>query len=303
MSNAKTLTFYFEPDMRERAKTGQINFVNRIVTAFDSCGYQCLFKGNSEVEVLQSANDPGYSLFFMESPFHDRALTMRLSYFYPFWQIESSAKRWEWAVARANFQPETVDANEAEQFTAYWRKRLFGDATTRNGGYVFIPLQGRLLERRSFQATSPIEMIKATLAHEPDRPVHATLHPKEKYTDEERDRLSDLVGQYPHLTVSNADAVPLVRDCDYVVTQNSGVAMTGYFHQKPVVLFGKVDFHHIAAKVFDSGENGAFDRVGQMQPDYSRYLFWFLQKMAINAGRPDAEDKILAAVRARGWDV
>ena len=228
---------------------------------------------------------------------------MRLSYFYPFWQIESSAKRWEWAVARAQFEPKSVDGKEAEKFTAYWRKRLFGDTSTPNGGYVFIPLQGRLLAKRSFQAASPIEMIEATLVHEPNKPVHATLHPKEKYTDEERDRLSDLANRNPRLTVSSADALPLVRDCAYIVTQNSGVAMTGYFHAKPVVLFGKVDFHHIAANVFDSGENGAFSHVGQMKPDYSRYLFWFLQKMAINAGRGDAEDKILAAVRARGWDV
>ena len=303
MSDAKTLTFYLEPEMREQAETGQMNFVNRIVAAFESCGYQCLFRGNSDVEVLQSAREPGYSLFFMGPPFHERALTMRLSYFYPFWQIENSAKRWEWAVARAQFRPEVVDGEEAEKFAARWRKRLFGDATTSNGGYVFIPLQGRLLAKRSFQAASPIEMIEAVLAHEPNKPVHATLHPKEKYTDEEHDRLNDLANRYPCLTVSNADAAPLVRNCDYLVTQNSGVAMTGYFHEKPVILFGRVDFHHIAAKVFDLGVGGAFERVRLMQPDYSRYLFWFLQTMAINAGRGDAEDKILAAVRARGWDV
>ncbi|MBV1866426.1 MAG: hypothetical protein KUG69_00755 [Marinosulfonomonas sp.] len=303
MSDAKTLTFYLEPDMRKRAETGQINFVNRIKAAFASCGYQCLFKENSEIELLQSANDPGYSLFFMEQPFHPRALTMRLSYFYPFWQIESTAKRWEWAVARAQFRPEAVDGGAAEKFTASWRKRLYGEVTTSKGGYVFIPLQGRLLAKRSFQAASPIEMIEATLANEPDKPVHATLHPKEKYTDKEREALNDLTSRYPQLTVSNADATPLVRECDYIVTQNSGVAMSGYFHEKPAVLFGKVDFHHIAANVSDLGANAAFKRAEQMKPDYSRYLFWFLQEMAINAGRGGAEDKILAAVRARGWDV
>ena len=38
-------------------------------------------------------------------------------------------------------------------------------------------------------------------------------------------------------------------------------------------------------------------------PDYDRYLFWFLQKMSINAGRNDAEEQVLNTVRSRGWDI
>ncbi len=36
----------------------------------------------------------------------------------------------------------------------------------------------------------------------------------------------------------------------------------------------------------------------------TRYLFWFLQKMSINAGREDAEAADSRdAVRSRGWQV
>ena len=51
------------------------------------------------------------------------------------------------------------------------------------------------------------------------------------------------------------------------------------------------------------GVGRAFDMAGQMRPDYARYLFWFLQRMAINAGRPEAEEKILRALRRGGWDL
>jgi hypothetical protein len=36
-------------------------------------------------------------------------------------------------------------------------------------------------------------------------------------------------------------------------------------------------------------------------PDYDAYLWWFFQKMSINAGRPDVEDNISAELRRLGW--
>ncbi len=45
------------------------------------------------------------------------------------------------------------------------------------------------------------------------------------------------------------------------MTQNSAVAMTGYFFHKPSVLFGRIDFHHIAANVHELGVDEAFRQV------------------------------------------
>ena len=43
-------------------------------------------------------------------------LVMRRVYAYPFWAIEASDKRWEWDVARAVFDPETVNGHKAARF-------------------------------------------------------------------------------------------------------------------------------------------------------------------------------------------
>ena len=241
----------------------------------------------------------------MEEPFHPRALTLRRAYFYPFWRIESSAKRWKWEVAETDFRPGRVDGGHAQKFMREWRKRLYGDVTAfeSDGDFVFVPLQGRLLERRSFQSASPIEMVEATLRHNSGRTVHATLHPNLDYSGEETQALDDLVEKYPQLIVSSTDARELIGGCKYVVTQNSAVVLDGYFHRKPAVLFGKIDFHHISANAYELGTAGAFSTVEKMKPPFSRYLFWFLQEMSINAGRPTAEDQILGTVRKRGWGV
>ena len=58
-------------------------------------------------------------MFHMDNPVHPRALTMRRAYFYPFWRIEASAKRWEWQVASADFVPSCIDPDLASTFLGY----------------------------------------------------------------------------------------------------------------------------------------------------------------------------------------
>lgn len=303
MGIEKSLTFYLEAEFLERAMDGKVNVVNQIVSAFESKGFDVDYQYDTEVALLQSAQNPGYSMFHMEHPFHVRALTLRRAYFYPFWQIESSGKRWEWEVAKAKFRADQINWEIAHNFVHRWRKWLFDSAqiTGKNEGYVFVPLQGRLLEKRSFQCASPIEMVKATAVANPDRDVIVTLHPKETYLEAEREALDDLISQHTNLRLVTGDAVKLVARCDYIVTQNSSLAMVGYFHEKPVVLFGQIDFHHIGINAHSVGIEQAFELVKAAKPDFVRYLYWFLQLNTINAGRDDAEQQIIDRVQARGW--
>lgn len=305
MKAEKTLIFYLEPAFRERAEAGKVNFVNKIVSAFASCGFGSEFQGNSDAEVLGSIGHPGYSFYLMEEPISPRGLTMRLVYFYPFWRIEKTGKRWEWDVAQTEFHPGSANRTEAVSFVRQWRKRLYGttELGAEGNGHVYIPLQGRLKGHRSFQAMRPLDMIKATLKSEKSRKIVLGLHPNETYEKDELHALHKLIEDHPRLSLSDADLVDLVRGADYIVTQNSAVALTGYFFHKPAVLFGRIDFHHIASNVHELGVKEAFRQVKNASPDYDSYLFWFLQKMSINAGRDDVESRILETVRARGWQV
>jgi len=291
--------------MRTRAVAGQHNYMNRIRRAFNECDYAVEFCANSPEARLRSAEFEGYSLFHMDPPLHDRALTTRLAYFYPFWRIEATEKRWEFRVAEARFSPKEIDASQARRFSEQWRRRLFQGVqrSASKSGFIYVPLQGLLLLHRSFQTCSPIEMIEATLANDPKRRVIATLHPKEDYSKSERVVLDDLISQHPRLEVLTGGMEQLLRDCDYIVTQNSSVALNGCLFQKPSVLFARIDFHHIAANVHELGVERAFEPVRDMQPDFEKYLFWFLKRMSINAGSQQAEDQILSMVRAHGWDV
>ncbi|MEP1933334.1 MAG: hypothetical protein ABJJ37_18830, partial [Roseibium sp.] len=198
-----------------------------------------------------------------------------------------------------------IDADVARQFYLFWQKRLFSDAMKTFGwdGFVYIPLQGRLTQCRSFQSCSPIEMIRQTLLHEPKRRVIAALHPKETYSEEDFAALEALDAKFDRLELRMGEMESLLPRCDYVVTENSSVGFSGFFFGKPCVTFANIDFHHITADVGRLGVEGAFDAVRGPVPDFAGYVWWFLQKMSINAGRPEAEEKIRTRFSALGWPV
>jgi len=305
MAEAKILRIYLNDAPRSRAERGEFNIINKIRNAFEAHDFRVELRKNSNAERLKSATRRGYSLFHMDDPFHPRALTMRKAYFYPFWRIENSAKRWEWSIAKALFDPASVDEKIAKQFCDFWRSKLFKDLPGGNNtqGIVYIPLQGRILEQRSFQFASPVEMIKSVLVHDQVRDIVIGLHPAETYLPEELDTIKALIDTNPRLLLSKARTQDLLVACDYVVTENSSTAMFGFFLKKPAVLFAKIDFNHIAANVGDLGAEMAIRSAPDMNVDYDKYLCWFLRETAINGGSEIVEEQILKAVRRHGWQV
>jgi hypothetical protein len=303
MSEPRVVRFYLRESLRRRVEAGNHNFINKFTSVLQSEGFDIRFHDNSLHERIQSTERSGYSVFLMKEPTNDRGLTIRQNYFSPFWSIEKTGKRWEWAVAKARFETASATPRRTNQFVRYWRGKFFKNTAenTSQDGFVYVPLQGKLLLHRSFQFCSPIEMLEYLLEYDTFRNFVVTLHPKENYSDEETQALFDLENKYPRLTVSNRDAVSLLQGCDYVATQNSAAAFSGYFFRKPAVLFGRINFHHIAANVHDLGPKEAISRVTELRPDFASYLWWFLQDMSINVGRPEAEDKIKSVLKSVGW--
>ncbi len=304
MTSARNVTFFLDDGLRESAEAGEHNFIGKVVSVLRSAGFEVAFRPNSQAARLSSALRPGYAMLHMDQPTHARALTMRRVYHYPFWQIETTTERWDWHVAKADFDPASIDPQEAQRFHGFWRRRLFPDAPPASReGFVYVPLQGRLTECRSFQTASPVQMVEAVLQNDPDRLVIATFHPGESYSDKERQAIYSLAERHPRLSVKTGSMDRLLPGCDYVVTQNSSAAFNGILFEKPFILFGKSDFHHIAANVSALGVPEAFRTVMGMAPDNAAYLWWFWQQMSINAGREGAEDKIAAALARGGWPI
>lgn len=290
MAEFKTAQFIMEQGLRDSAQSGQHNFINKLVEVLQANQFEPDFSGTT--------SSP-HSLTHMKPPLSSHGLTFRRVYHYPFWQIDASDKRWEWDVAQTRFNPNLVDPKESTRFYNFWRKRLFPNANAPvNDGFIYLPLQGRLLDHRSFQSCSPIEMIERTLDTFPNRQIIATLHPNETYTSNELNAVERLEKSNSNLDIKSGQMEVFLTSCACVITQNSSAAFNGYFFGKPAVLFGKIDFHHIA---LNGTTLQGFDEIAEHTPDYARYIHWFWQEQSINAGHPTATVKIHDRLKKFGW--
>lgn len=291
------VTIYLEPQMRASAEAGQHNFIAKLETVLRGHGFEVVY----EDESARHMHEGGRAIVHMKPPVGRGGLVIRRVYAYPFWAIERSEKRWEWAVARAEFDARHVRLQQARKFVLNQRKRLFGSLKPSKEGFVYVPLQGRIRERRSFQAASPLEMIETLLSVDTSRKVAIGLHPMEQYDAKDIAALERISQKFSRVSLVTGDMERLLPACDYVVSQNSAAAFFGLFFEKPCALFGKIDFHHIAAKAYELGAEEAVKRAAGPRPDFARYLWWFWQERSVNAGRPEAEEKIAVKLRDAGW--
>lgn len=301
MTSDLHVNFYLPEELRQSAEASNHNFIGKIESVLRDSGMQVRFSDPSDARRM----DSGYSLFHMHNPLNTRGVTIRRAYFYPFWQIERSNQRWDWDIAKAQFELPGGKRAEADRFYAFWQNRLYKDALkdVSDNGFIYVPLQGRLLERRSFQECSPIRMLHHVIEAEPKKRIIATLHPKEHYDAEVIQALEKLENEVARFEIRVGGMESLLARCAYIVTQNSSAAFSGFFFRKPSVLFAKIDFHHISSNVSQVGVKDAFNQVQKLKPDYAGYVWWFLQHMSINAGRPEAEAKIRARLSELGWPV
>ncbi|MEO0937370.1 MAG: hypothetical protein AAFY38_04375 [Pseudomonadota bacterium] len=288
MSQPRITRIYLEKSLRQSAEAGQHNFLGLVSEVLEARGMRVEFKTSTKPELLKGAMRPGYSLIHMKPPVGPNGLVFRRAYHYPFWQIDRTDERWNWQVAQTPLPEERSD--EADGFFRRWRKRLFPDIESSKGGYIYAPLQGRIREHRSFQSRSPIDMLRHIRASRPNQRIIATLHPKEQYDAADLAALGDL-----DVEVETGQMDRFLPHCDVVATMNSSVAFDGFFLEKPAILYGKIDFHHIALGPDD------WDRVDNHRPDYAHFVHWFWQQQCINAGHRSAKACIAAKLDQFGW--
>lgn len=300
MSHGPELRIYLHPPILGLAQAGKLGFLARLQALLSARNWQVQVLRSGPKARAEAPELPGYALFHMEKPTHQAALTFRRAYHYPFWRLERVAERWRWPVARAHFDPQAIDGNAAREFAERLRARVLPGPAPVAGAHVLIALQGQIGRQRSFQTMSPLKMVEAVAVT--GRPAIATFHPKEPPQPDDLAALQALAARHPNL-VLGGDTARLVRDCAFVATQNSAVAFDGYILGKPAVLFGQSDFHHIALNVADLGAPAALDRAHEHRPDFDRYLAWFLRVTSLDMMADDADQRLLAAMRAGGWPV
>lgn len=304
MSKPRILRVYLEPVMLQMARDGTFGFADRIQQAFEAEGFRVDFVRDTDEERLKSLGRRGYALFHMKEPFHDDALSMRKAYYYPFWRIEKSEKRWEFDVASKPFDQGEIDTETARGWADRWGRYLFRKAPSQaeRRGMIYVPLQGKLLDHRSFQSMSPVDMIAEVQARAGARKIVLGLHPGETYAPDEIAAVQKIADADPRMTLQTGGMEEALRTCDLVVTENSTAALSGFYFHKPAVLFAKTDFHHAMPQVGPMSVDDAF-AAATTDPPFDEYLYWFIQQNAIKADSDAAPGQIIETCRRHGWDI
>lgn len=295
----KVLYFYLGSRQRAQVVAREPRIMTRIVEVVEAAGWQAVMLPEEARHAAPLID--GYHLVLNQAVPGPFCLSLRKCYMEPFWRIEAVNDRWAWETAGLSFSPSLVRARHAPAFFERWRGKLFGTGPITRDGFIFVPLQGKLLRHRHFQSMSPLDMLEAVLARDP-RPVVATLHPGETYGADELAALEALQDRQPRFTVSFDPSMDLLRRCDLVVTENSSMALTGFFARKPAILFAEADFHHIARSVPRQGLRQAFTPP-DADPPYTAYLFWFFKMHGITAWDDDVHLQIATRLRSHGWPV
>lgn len=304
MTSDPTAIFLLDEGLCQSLLAGRHNFLGLMKGVLEQSGFGIEVRRDSIVEQAHAKAAGVWTILHMAPVLNDKSVTVRRAYHYPFWAIEQTHERWHWRVAKSAFDGDVVPRQRADRFFGFWGKRLFGDAVEEavRRGFIYVPLQGRLRQHRSFQSCSPAAMLQA-VCEATDKPVKASLHPRETYDRADQGEIAELVRRFPHLEISDAPMVSLLADCDAVVTQNSSVAFNGYFFGKPAVLFAQSDFHHIALRGEIASIGETLVQTEAHRPDYAGYVHWFWQRMCVNAGRDNAKTRIAEALGRAGWPI
>ncbi|MEL6465402.1 MAG: phosphotransferase [Pseudomonadota bacterium] len=299
----KTIVFLLTQSSLERARRGEHVFAEAVQAAVQPLGHRVVHKRNTpQNRTALGADD--LTLVHMSDPVGSKGLVFRHAYAGPFWKLEAEAARWTWPIAKADFAPDDIDTDTARAFFDHWRRALVPQqkVTAAPEPFIYVPLQGKLLQRRGFQRASPVDMIQMTLKHS-DLPIKATLHPSEAYSDAERRALDDLQRDAPRFRVVELEMHTALATCRYVVTENSSAAFHAILHRRPSILFAQIDFHHICTAFHPRSPSQAFDEVLRPDRPYDRYLYWYWALHAINLDLASAGGALRARMADLGWPI
>ncbi len=296
----KTIRFLLTRNSLEAARAGTHVFVNALRPIAEQAGFRVAL-GRNTAHNRRDMDPSDLAIVHMSDPVGADGLVFRKAYAEPFWHVENRAARWDWRIAKRAFDPGTVDAGKAADFFEHWRSALHPKSASRSdAGFVYMPLQGKLLRQRSFQRASPIDMIKTTLA-QTDLPIRATLHPAETYAEDELDALRALTRAEPRFTVDDLPMQDALASCRFVVTQNSSAAFHAMFYEKPSVLFAGIDFHHACFTCDPGAPMAAFKAALDKPVPFARFIYWYWALNCINLDADNAASDLRDRLIALGW--
>lgn len=168
-------------------------------------------------------------------------------------------------------------------------------------GCIAVFMQGTLPHARGLAHCSPAAMLMAVAQGAGGRAVLAKPHPLA--LEHDLAVIAGVQAQGLAVTATAANLHDILAACTVTVSFNSAVAIEGFLHRKPAILFGPSDFHHFAETVTDpAGFRPTLARaMARPQEGYAQFLHWYFVRQCLNVDGKRFPEKLLAILAAAGF--
>ncbi len=238
-------------------------------------------------------------------------LNTALAYIQGFWHLDPRGVQSESMAREAVFDPQTVDETAAQAFFQALEQRFVTPRLSRfhqpraleadlPEGAVALFLQGRSAYHGGRCRLPMDEMILAVAQGSGGRTVLVKPHPQAIEEGGDAIARAEALGATVRITQANVHDV--LTASAVTVSVNSAVAMEGFLHHKPAILFGRSDFPGLVTRA-RGGEDfpKALALALAARWDYPRMLHWYFAGHTVELAAPDFEARVFAAFARVGF--
>lgn len=237
-------------------------------------------------------------------------LNAAIAYLPGFWHVDPVGILADSRIGAMAYDPASVDPAAAQAFRERLRQAFVLPRRSRYRqppareaipeGAIAVFLQGPQPYRRGQAHVPADDMLRAVVAGAAGRPVVVKPHPQtEEFCAE---AIAAVAAEGARFQVVRANVHDILARAAVTVSVNSAVAVEGFLHDRPAILFGRADFGRFAETVTDpQGFPAALDRALSSPRDYAVPLLWYFSQ-CLDLDAPDLAERLLALFAAEGFD-
>lgn len=238
-------------------------------------------------------------------------LNAATAYLRGFWHMDPRGMQAESSAIDDAFDPAVVDGVAAETFLETLKARFVDPRRSRYrqprevdrsipDGAVALFLQGPSAYGNGRCDLPMTEMIRIVAGASGGRPVVVKPHPQ--MPEIGGLAMYDALAAGAEFQVTEANVHDILARCAVTVSVNSAVALEGFLHGKPSILFGKSDFPSLIVRAHGADDYPTALRTALTADwPFARMLHWYFSRHTLELAAPDFETRAFAAFERVGF--